>query len=112
MLYNVVHLRRPSAYREPLMPGTIWVANVATDSVSGCVWEGMTSCPAHRALPHAIALYANALLCNVGGPDCSEADRTSAPKTPSSVTAQYKKIMHQLYVENVCLVHPVDFLKS
>jgi len=29
-------------------------ANAATDSVSGRVWAGMTSCPANNALLHAL----------------------------------------------------------
>ena len=39
-----------------LCPGPFGWANAATGSVSGRVWAGMTSCPAHRASLHALPL--------------------------------------------------------
>jgi len=47
-----------------LCPGPSGWANAATDSVSGRVWAGMTTCPTHYAFLHACPLCKCVVMCS------------------------------------------------
>ena len=80
-----------------LCPGPSGWANAATDSVSGRVWAGMTSCPAHRAILHAFPLC-NALLYAVESPVIQSATRCCTLKCKLKVV-DYVNNEHLLIME-------------
>src|SRR5690554_5222717 len=62
-----------------LCPGPFGWADAATDSVSGRVWAGMTSCPAHKGILHACPLC-KCVVMRRRKPRYSACDRMSHPQ--------------------------------